>query len=207
MIVGWKTPLLLLALSVDNVVSYAVVSKPTQHHHAQLQSGLHTHQRHHHHGTSLYAMESDFGTAMPPKPEVSLEERLMTSAEDFVVSLRSSLGEGVAEPPELAALEAAIESEAETTVLATRIYELMIERGMLYDVAPETGTLTVTQFDIPSNLEEPAVKKEFLQLYTYGMGLIQRGLIGLDEAKAIIEKRLIQRTGLSPEEFDKWMGF
>lgn len=142
---------------------------------------------------------------MPPKP--ALEDRLLTSAEEFVLTLRSNLAESVEEPPELAQLEAAVRENAAPSVLATRIYELMIERGMKYDVDTETGTLTPTQFDIPSNLQEDAVRKEFLHLYTYGMGLIQRELIPLDECKQIIEERLIKRTGLSPEEFDKWMGF
>lgn len=152
-------------------------------------------------------MESDFASAMPPKPDIPIEERMKTSAEDFIISMRSSLADGLDEPPELANLEAALEDKADLPVLAARIYELMIERGMMYDVAPESGTLSLTQFDIPSNLEEEAVKKEFLHLYTYGMGLIQRGFLDMDEAKDIIQERLIKRTGLSPEEFDAWMGF
>ena len=78
---------------------------------------------------------------------------------------------------------------------------------MTYDIDPDTGRLTPTQFDIKENLDIPEVKKEFKHLYSYGMELIKRGLIDLDSCKDIVEKRLIERTGLSPEEFDKWLGY
>lgn len=67
--------------------------------------------------------------------------------------------------------------------------------------------LSPTEFDIKNNLEIPEVKSEFKQLYEYGMQLIQRGLIGVDDCKQIVKNRLIDRTGLSPEEFDKWLGY
>ena len=60
---------------------------------------------------------------------------------------------------------------------------------------------------VPSGLEIPEVKNEFKHLYSYGMMLMNRGLIGGDVLKEIVIKRLINRTGLSPEEFDKWLGY
>ena len=78
---------------------------------------------------------------------------------------------------------------------------------MTYDIDAETGRLSPTQFDIKNNLDIPEVKAEFKHLYEYGMELIKRGLIDLDTGKDIVTKRLIERTGLSPEEFDKWLGY
>lgn len=152
-------------------------------------------------------MESDFGSAMPEKPTISPDEHMRLSAENFALSMRGGLADGTPEPPELQVLEDAIEQGAGANELALRIYELMIERGMRYDVAPDTGTLTETQFDVPSNLEVAEVRQEFLHLYTYGMNLIRNGLISIEDTKKIVAERLIPRTGLTPEEFDEWLGF
>ena len=84
---------------------------------------------------------------------------------------------------------------------------IFTEQGMTYDIDAETGMLKPTQFDIKSNLDIPEVKAEFKHLYSYGMELIKRGLIDLDTCKDIVKKRLIDRTGMSPEEFDKWLGY
>lgn len=77
----------------------------------------------------------------------------------------------------------------------------------MYDIDADTGALTPTQFDIKNNLDVPEVKAEFKHLYGYGMELIKRGMIDLEVAKATVKKRLIERTGLSPEEFDAWLGY
>jgi hypothetical protein len=153
------------------------------------------------------SMESDFASAMPAQPEATSFDRLRSSGNDFATGTRSYLADGVPAPPELVALEDALESNADEKVLAGRIYELMIEIGMIYDKEPETGILTPTEYDIKANLDVLEVKQEFFYLYKYGMSVIQRGLIDLEEAKAIIQDRLVARTGLSPEEFDKWLGF
>lgn len=78
---------------------------------------------------------------------------------------------------------------------------------MTYDIDPETGKLSPTQFDIKNNLDVPEVKAEFKHLYEYGMQLIERGLIDIDTVKDVAKTKLISRTGLSPEEFDKWLGY
>ena len=157
--------------------------------------------------TALHMLESDFASAMPSKPGTTLLERLEQSAKDFGESIRSSLGEGVEELPELVALENAVSGGANAATLAIRIYELMIEQGMMYDKDPDTGTLTPTEYDIPSNLDVPEVKKEFHYLYSYGIGLIANGLMSMETVKDIVKDRLIIRTGLSPQEFDEWLGF
>ena len=157
--------------------------------------------------TALHMAESDFASAMPAKPAMTTLERLERSATEFVDSIRSSLGEGVEELPELVALEEASRNGADGDTLAIRIYELMIEQGMMYDKDPDTGILTPTEYDIPSNLDVPEVKKEFSYLYTYGMSLITSGMMSIDTVKDIVKDRLISRTGLSPEEFDAWLGF
>mmetsp|Transcript_26645 Transcript_26645/g.30500 ORF Transcript_26645/g.30500 Transcript_26645/m.30500 type:complete len:96 (-) Transcript_26645:147-434(-) len=88
-----------------------------------------------------------------------------------------------------------------------KIYELMIEQGMVYDQHPETGILTPTMFDIKSNLDVPEVKTEFSYLYNYGMNLCFAGVLSVDVVKDIVKSRLIERTGLTPEAFDEWLGF
>ena len=50
-------------------------------------------------------------------------------------------------------------------------------------------------------------KKEFGFLYGYGMKLIKQGLLDIDTAKDIIKRKLIERTGKTPEEFDAWLGY
>lgn len=149
----------------------------------------------------------DFPSAMPAKPELSMEERIQQSADQFVETITLTLGEGVPAPPELDALLKARKNGAGASELSVRIYELMIERGMLYDEAPETGTLTLTVFDIKANLEVKEVQDEFAHLYKYGMMLMNRGLLSTDEVKTIVLERLISRTGLTPEEFDTWLGY
>jgi len=147
---------------------------------------------------------SDFGSAMP---EQTLADKLNSSADSFVFDFRNSLGEGVLPPPELEVLSQARENGAGPSEIAVRTYELMIEQGMLYDVDPEKNILTPTQFNIKENLDDEVVKSEFLRLYKYGMALIQKGLIDVGVGKQIVTDRLINRTGLTPEEFDKWLGF
>jgi hypothetical protein len=152
-------------------------------------------------------MESDFGSAMPEKPSVTPDEHMRMCADNFVLSMRGSLAEGTEELPEVQVLADALENGAGANELAIRIYELMIERGMNYEVCPDTGIMTATYVDVPSNLDAPEVRQEFLHLYTYGMNLIQNGLLTVDDTKTIVEQRLIPRTGLTPTEFDEWLGF
>lgn len=144
---------------------------------------------------------------MPAKPEFSMEEKIQESADRFVEAMTNTLGEGVEAAPELHALRKARENGAGASEISLRVYELMIERGMLYDEAPETGTLTPTEFDIKANLEVKEVQNEFAYLYKYGMMLMDKGLLSAEEVKTTVLERLIKRTGLTPEEFDTWLGY
>ncbi|EJK58263.1 hypothetical protein THAOC_21629 [Thalassiosira oceanica] len=151
---------------------------------------------------------SDFASAMPAKPELSMKEKLEESATVFIADIESRLADGVDAPPEIEALKEARDSpDSDEKLLALRIYELMIEQGMLYDIDAETGKLSLTNFDIKNNLDIPEVKAEFAHLYKYGMQLIGRELIDLETCKELVQKRLIDRTGLTPEEFDEWLGY
>lgn len=154
-------------------------------------------------------VESDFASAMPEKPDAAtnLEDYLLQAASDFVSDVRSQLGEGVEEPPELAVLDSATEAKADALELTEKMYELMIECGMTYDKDPETSVLTPTGFDIKNNLDVEEVQAEFLHLYRYGMNLVSRNLLDVNKCKDIVKERLIKRTGLSPEEFDTWLGY
>ena len=69
------------------------------------------------------------------------------------------------------------------------------------------GTLTQTNFNIKENLDIPEVKDEFGHLYKYGMAMMKAGLLTADQVKETVLERLIKRTGLEPEEFDKWLGY
>ena len=151
--------------------------------------------------------ESDFASAMPAKPKQTLAEYMEDSATSFIANFNDRLGDGVDPPPELEALKEARDSGASPQVLASRIYELMIEQGMLYDVDLQTGIMTPTEWDIKENLETPEVKQEFFSLYSYGMKMIARGLMEIDDVKKVVKERLIDRTGMAPEEFDEWLGF
>lgn len=142
---------------------------------------------------------------MPEKPEVSMEERMNQSADDFIVNMESVLGD-TEPPPELAALREARERNAGVEEITLRVYELMIERGMRYDETPDGG-LIPTDFDVPNNLDVPEVKEEFAHLYRYGMMLMNRGLLTVDQVRETVVERLIKRTGLTPEEFDEWLGY
>ena len=144
---------------------------------------------------------------MPDKPQKNVQEQLLESATTFVSDLEGRLADGVDAPPELQALKDARDANSDEKTMSLRIYELMIEQGMTYDIDAETGKLSPTQFDIKNNLDIPEVKAEFAHLYQYGMQLIARGLIDVDVAKDCIKSRLIERTGLSPEEFDAWLGY
>lgn len=157
---------------------------------------------------ALRMAESDFASAMPDKPKMSLEEMMQQTATEFIAQLEGRLGEGVAPPAELDALRMARDNgRASPKELTKLIYELMIEQGMTYDTDPETGIMTPTEWDIKECLGEPEVKREFLYLYQYGMNLIAKGLLDVVDVKAIVEKRLVVRTGKTPEEFDEWLGY
>lgn len=154
------------------------------------------------------SVESDFASAMPEKPEQTFSDRMVESATQFIAQLEASLGDDVTPPPELEALREARDSpNTEVTELVQRVYELMIEQSMLYDLDPETGKRTPTEWNIIDNLEEPQVKSEFDYLYKYGMNLATRGLMDVDVLKEIVSQRLIPRTGKTPEEFDAWLGY
>ena len=90
---------------------------------------------------------SDFGSAMPEKPEQTLEEKLMESATTYIVTLEGQLADGVEPPEALEKLRKARDDKADAKTLAARTYELMIEQGMTYDQDPETGVLTPTEWD------------------------------------------------------------
>lgn len=156
--------------------------------------------------TSALSM-SDFASAMPEKPQQSMKEKLEDSATKFILDLEARLADGVAPPPELEALRKARDDDSDEKTLALKIYELMIEQGMCYDIDAETGKLSPTQFDIKNNLDIPEVKQEFAHLYQYGMQLISRDLLDVDVAKECVKTRLIERTGKTPEEFDSWLGY
>eukprot|EP00593_Proboscia_inermis_P000035 CAMPEP_0171293256 /NCGR_PEP_ID=MMETSP0816-20121228/1436_1 /TAXON_ID=420281 /ORGANISM="Proboscia inermis, Strain CCAP1064/1" /LENGTH=214 /DNA_ID=CAMNT_0011763889 /DNA_START=25 /DNA_END=669 /DNA_ORIENTATION=- len=158
------------------------------------------------HASSRLQM-SDFGSAMPEKPKLTTEQKLIDAADKFINDFSAKLSEGVPPPPELDALIEARKTSNDKQSLSKGIYELMIEQGMLYDIDPTTGMLSPTLFDIKANLDVPEVKSEFDYLYKYGMSLISNELIEVDVVKNIVVKRLIERTGLSPEEFDKWLGY
>jgi hypothetical protein len=143
---------------------------------------------------------------MPEKPQPTLDERMNQSADDFIVNMESVLGD-VESPPELDALKDARRNGAGASEIALRVYELMIERGMRYDEDPDDGRLTPTDFDVPNNLNVPEVKAEFSHLYKYGMMLMDKGLLTADQVKTTVIERLIKRTGLTPEEFDAWLGY
>jgi len=151
---------------------------------------------------------SDFGSAMPEKPEITLEEKMNQSADDFIENMTNALSEkSTTPPPELEALKEARKKNAPTSEITVKVYDLMIERAMLYDEDPDTGSLSPTGFDIPDNLDVPEVNKEFKHLYSYGMMLMKKGLLDGEGLKEIVLERLVKRTGLSPEEFDKWLGY
>jgi len=157
--------------------------------------------------TTLKMSDFDFPSAMPEKPQQTMKMKLDESATQFIADLTARLADGVDPPPEMEALRQARDADSDENTLALRIYELMIEQGMTYDIDAETGRLTPTQFYVKQNLDIPEVKAEFKHLYQYGMELIKRGLVDLDTGKDIVTRRLIRRTGLSPEEFDKWLGY
>jgi hypothetical protein len=151
---------------------------------------------------------SDFGSAMPAKPEISVEEKMNQSAYDFIENMENALSEkSTKAPPELAALKEARSNKASKEEIAAKVYDLMIERAMLYDEDPDTGSLSPTGFDIPNNLDIPEVKKEFKHLYEYGMNLMKRGFLDGETLKETVLERLVKRTGLTPEEFDTWLGY
>jgi hypothetical protein len=137
----------------------------------------------------------------------TMDEIILYSADTFIETMTQSLGEGVEPPPELAALVDARDSGASINSLGLGIFELMIERGMCYNRDPETGILTPTNFDISSNLNVKEVQDEFAYLYDYGMSCIENGLLTMEQVETAVKERLVDRTGLSPQEFDTWLGY
>lgn len=136
-----------------------------------------------------------------------MEERIFQSADEFIEAMDNAFTDKSMAPPELEILREARKANADPKEMTVKIYDLMIERAMCYDEDPDTGALTPTGFDIPNNLDVPEVKKEFSHLYSYGMMLMNKGMLDGEVLKGIVIERLIKRTELSPEEFDKWLGY
>lgn len=194
-----RLSLTLAVIAEVGAFSSFIIGSPRQHH-VPVRCG----------GTFLHMSDfggSDFGSAMPEKPEQTLHEKLIDSATTYIVTIEGQLAEGVKKPEALERLRKARDEGADAKVLAARTYELMIEQGMTYDQDPDTGALTPTEWDIKENLETPEVKKEFAYLYQYGINLIGRNLLDEADAKEIVTKGLIERTGKTPEEFDAWLGY
>ena len=152
-------------------------------------------------------LENDFSSAMPETPALSYQEQMQESATTFIADIENRLAEGVEAPPELETLRKARDTGADASVLAAQAYELLIELGMVYDEDPDNGLLSYTSFDIKENLDVAEVKQEFAFLYKYGMSLVAKEFIDVETIKDIVKARLIERTGLSPEEFDAWLGY
>lgn len=79
--------------------------------------------------TALRMSDDDdfaFPSAMPVKPQQTMKEKLEDSATQFIADLTARLGDGVAPPPEMEALRQARDADSDESVLALRIYELMI---------------------------------------------------------------------------------
>eukprot|EP01082_Thalassiosira_pseudonana_P002361 g1885.t1 g1885 contig11:270496-271551(+) len=205
--------LLLLSATTSSIQAFSPTNLQQHHHQCRRHSSQTTTspsstQRQQRTQTTLQMSDFDFPSAMPEKPTLSPEDKLRESATTFIADITARLGKGVEEPPELEALRVVRDGEgSDVKVLALKIYELMIEQGMKYDVDANTGVLTPTQFDIKNNLDVPEVKAEFNHLYKYGMELIRRGMIDVEVAKDVVKTRLIERTGLTPEEFDEWLGY
>ena len=104
-------------------------------------------------------------------------------------------------------MSAGVQEDSKEHNAKNKVLQLLIEQGMLYDQDPDDGTLSLTNFDIQNNLEIKEVKDEFSYLYKYGMSLCAKGILSVDTVKQIVTERLIERTGLTPEEFDSWLGY
>lgn len=142
--------------------------------------------------------------------EMLQKESFLNDAKQLIASMEIGLAAGGVDvvPPELEALKSAVADISTTApLLSQRIYELLIEKGMRYDLEPATGRLTPTEFDIQQNLQIPAVKNEFFRQYSFGMQAAMTGMLDVEKVKEIVQERLIKRTGMTPEEFDKWLGF
>jgi len=138
-------------------------------------------------------------------------QSFIKDATDLLESMKDGLEKGshTDEIVEIKALQEAIDdSSSSSSLLSQRIYELLIEKGMRFDFDPDTGALTETQFsDLTQLLDNRAVKNEFFRLYSFGMQAAMTGVLDSETVKSIVEERLVSRTGLSPVEFDAWLGF
>ena len=138
-------------------------------------------------------------------------QTFIKDATDLLESMKDGLAKGsyTDEIVEMKALQEAIDDpSSSSSLLSQRIYELLIEKGMRFDFDPDTGALTETQFsDLTQLLDNRAVKNEFFRLYSFGMQAAMTGVLDSETVKSIVEERLVSRTGLSPIEFDAWLGF
>jgi hypothetical protein len=144
--------------------------------------------------------------------DVLQKQSFVRDANDLLRSIKDGLqkgGDKDDEIEEMKALQQVIDDPSSSaSLLSQRIYELLIEKGMRYDLDTDTGALTKTQFsDLTQLLDNRAVKNEFFRLYSFGMQTAATGVLDVETVKRIVEDRLVSRTGLSPLEFDKWLGF
>ena len=143
--------------------------------------------------------------------DILQRQSFVRDATDLLESMKDGLEKGshTDEIVEMKALQEAIDDpSSSSSLLSQRIYELLIEKGMRFDFDTDTGALTETQFtDLTQLLDNRAVKNEFFRLYSFGMQAAMTGVLDSETVKGIVEERLVSRTGLTPVEFDAWLGF
>jgi len=135
----------------------------------------------------------------------TVEEAFEQAAKQYLEEIGSCLGPGMTPPPEFEAVKNALDNGEKMTVLAARMYDLMCEQGMIYDKVD--GVLVPTEVNYKTDYDKPEVKTKVGYIYQYGINLIKRGIIEVDDVKSSVKERLIARVGLTPEEFDEWLGY
>ena len=93
-------------------------------------------------------------------------------------------------------------SEGDPATITQRLYELMVEQTLDYDVADEKLVLTAVDY---ANRDDEAVREKLSYIYRYGITMYQKEMIAKEPLMTIVLERIASRVGMNGEEFDQWL--
>jgi len=106
-------------------------------------------------------------------------------------------------PATLLPLKSAI-SDGDDPAIIAALYAVMIDQTLDFDVSDE-GMLVQTVADYSKYESDPAVREKMSYIYSYGITMYQRGMIGEQPLKDLVESKIASRVGLDGAGLDQWL--
>ena len=154
---------------------------------------------------------SAFAWTLGPPPAVGISRRARTCvAQEGMAQMATSacdtlmgmLADGTEMPKAMIPVKEAVQS-GDDAEISKQLYKLLVEQTLDYD-STEEGMLVPTTVDY-SKTDDPKVKEKMTYIYSYGITMFKRDMIGGEALKEIVLSDIAGRVNMSGEEFDKWL--